>query len=71
MQPEIILCKFGQICATGNATMHLETIICKFAALLQPTIKYKNLRRRLKHFGIHPVVCEIQNIISNFYRTAL
>ena len=29
MQPEMILCKFGQICATGNALMQLRATLYK------------------------------------------
>ena len=30
---ESILCEFGQICATGNALMHLESILCEFGRI--------------------------------------
>ena len=33
MQLETILCKFGQICVTGNALMLLETTLCEFGQI--------------------------------------
>ena len=30
---KLILCKFGQICATGNDLMQLKTILCKFGQI--------------------------------------
>ena len=30
---EAILCEFEQICATGNALMHLESILCEFGQI--------------------------------------
>ena len=48
---ETILCKFGQICATGNALMLLETILCKFGQICATGNALKQLETISCKFG--------------------